>query len=98
MDALSERKVDVFMQGSVVVIVAILVIAIFYSIIKYDSWRRQNMFVRVVILLYRLKDVPVTRDGNWEIVGKKEPIPLEKVPLLVKEMRESFFTHKWVRQ
>lgn len=33
-------------------------------------------------------------DGNWKYVGKVAPVPLSDVPILVKEMRESFFTHK----
>ena len=42
-----------------------------------------------------LKNVPVTPDKAWKYVGKTAPVPLEDVPILVKEMRESFFTHKY---
>ena len=38
--------------------------------------------------------MPVTPDKAWKYVGKTAPVPLEDVPILVKEMRESFFTHK----
>lgn len=38
--------------------------------------------------------VPVTPDKEWKYVGKTAPVPLSDVPILVKEMRESFFTHK----
>lgn len=41
-----------------------------------------------------LKNVPVAPDKAWKYVGKTAPVPLEDVSILVKEMRESFFTHK----
>lgn len=41
-----------------------------------------------------MKDVKVTPDKQWKYVGKTAPVPLCDVPILVKEMRESFFTHK----
>ena len=41
-----------------------------------------------------LKRVPVTPDKDWQIVGKTNPVTLDQIPLLVKEMRESFLTHK----
>lgn len=42
-----------------------------------------------------LKRVPITPDKYWQIVGKTNPVTLDQVPLLVKEMRESFLTHKY---
>ena len=39
---------------------------------------------------------PVTPDKDWKYVGKTNPVPLKDVPILVKEMRESFFTHKYL--
>ena len=52
------------------------------------------MLAYSVRVMCRLKDVPVTPDKDWKIVGKTNPVTIEQIPLLVKEMRESFFTHK----
>ena len=52
------------------------------------------MFMYSVLMKSRLKDVPVTPDKNWKIVGKTNPVTIEQIPLLVKEMREYFFPHK----
>ena len=72
----------------------ILGLSILYRLLKFDSWRRRNMSVYSVLVMCRLKDVPVTPDKDWKIVGKTNPVTIEQIPLLVKEMRESFFTHK----
>ena len=48
------------------------------------------------MIICRLKKVPVTPDKQWKYVGKTDPVSLSDVPTLVKEMRESFFTHKYV--
>ena len=45
MNAFLETKTDIFMEGSIVVIASFSVIALLYSIIKYVSWRRRNMYV-----------------------------------------------------
>ena len=42
---LSETKIDIFTEGSLVVILTLVAIIVIYSIVKYDSWRRRNMFV-----------------------------------------------------
>ena len=44
---------------------------------------------------YSLKRVLVTPDKKWKYVGKTNPVPLVDVSILVKEMRESFLTHKY---
>ena len=43
--ALSETKIDLFTEGSLVVVATLLAIAVIYALIKYDSWRRRNMYV-----------------------------------------------------
>ena len=52
------------------------------------------MFMYSVLMKSRLKDVPVTPYKNWKIVGKTNTVKIEQIPLLVKDMIESFFTHK----
>ena len=53
-------------------------------------------FYCLIHVIHSLKKVPVTPDKNWKYVGKTNPVPLKDVPILVKEMRESFFTHKYL--
>ncbi|KNB41599.1 hypothetical protein JH06_4956 [Blastocystis sp. subtype 4] len=84
--SLNRLLINDYWIGALGTVGVILGLSVLYRLLKFDSWRRRNMFI--------LKDVPVTPDKNWKIVGKTNPVTIEQIPLLVKEMRESFFTHK----
>ena len=87
-------QITEFWKGCIYTLGALLVLVVVYGLSKFDSWRRRNMWECNDSLMCSLKRVPITPDKNWQIVGKTNPVTLDQVPLLVKEMRESFLTHK----